>query len=85
MSQLRPWYKNLFLTYILLTILNYHVFFHAFLLMINLHFLSPAVNTQICNSTAEREIPTETPTNKANAEIKTHSLKAETQMKEMLQ
>ena len=52
--------------------------------MINLHFLSPAVNAQICDSTAEREIPTETPTNKANAEIKTHSLKVETQMKELL-
>ena len=37
-----------------------------------------AVNAQIFNPTAELVIPTETPTNEANAEIETQPLTAET-------
>ena len=43
--------------------------------MINLCFLIRAVIAKIFNSTAELAIPTEIPTNEANAEIETHPLK----------
>ena len=49
--------------------------------MTELEFLIPAVNAQIFYVTAELAMPTETPTNKANAEVETLPLKAEMQIR----
>ena len=43
-------------------------------MIIGLYFLIPAVIAQIFNSNVELKMPTGTPTNKTNAEIKTHPL-----------
>ena len=45
--------------------------------MIDLYFLIPPVDALIFNPTAELVIPTRTPANQSNAEIKTQPLKAE--------
>ena len=46
--------------------------------MIDLYSLIPAVIAQTFSPTAEPAIPTRTPTNEANAEIKTYPLTAGT-------
>ena len=52
--------------------------FFFFILIIDLHFLIPAVTAQIVELTAEPTIPTETTTNEANVETKTRALTTET-------
>ena len=53
-----------------------------FLLMIDLYFFIPVVNTQIFNPTAKLAIPTRTlSTNEANAKIAAHPLTAEKMFK----
>ena len=44
--------------------------------MIDLYSLIPEINAQIFNPTAELAIPAGTPSNKAKAEIETHTPKA---------
>ena len=48
--------------------------------MKDLYFLIPAVIPQIFNPTAKLAVPTGIQTNKANAEIQTHLLTAETKI-----
>ena len=45
--------------------------------MIDLYFLIPTVNAKKFNPTEELAIPTQTPTNEANAEIEKHPLTEE--------
>ena len=49
--------------------------------MIDLYFLIPAVNAQLCNPIAELAIPTRTPTNEAKPEVETQTLTAEKKRK----
>ena len=51
--------------------------FFLFFYIIRLYFLIPAVTAQIFNPTAELAVPTGTPTNEPNAEIKTQPLTEE--------
>ena len=55
---------------------NLSYFFHFFLIM-DLHFLIRAVIVQILNPSAELAILTETPANKANAEMIRHLVMVE--------
>ena len=55
--------------------------FFLFLLIIDLYFLIPAVNSQTLNPTSELAIPPGTPINEANGEIETELLTAETKKK----
>ena len=52
--------------------------FFFFVLIIDLHFLIPAVTAQIVDPSAELAIPTETTINEANVEMETRALTAET-------
>ena len=63
----------MYLTWLLLAVLFYHVFF--FFLIIDLYFLIDVVTAQIFNPNAELVISTGTETNEANAEITTQPLK----------
>ena len=51
--------------------------FFLFVLFIDLHFIIPAVVTQIFNPVAELVIPIRIPTKEAKAEMETHSVIAE--------
>ena len=52
-----------------------------FVLMIDLYFLIPAVIVQIFNPSAKLVISTGTPTEKVNAEIETHPLTTEKEIR----
>ena len=51
-----------------------------FFLIIDLYFLISGVITQIFNFTAELQIPTEIPPNKAKAKIEIHPVTAEVEI-----
>ena len=56
-----------------------------FFLIIDLYFFIPEITAQIFLPTAELGLSTETPTNRANAEIKTQPMTAKTKTRKCFQ
>ena len=56
--------------------------FFLFFLFIDLHFITPAVITQIFNPVAELVIPIGLPTKEAKAEMETHPVIVESKISE---